>query len=265
MFNWIAGFVIVLIIAAFFWPQGKLPSEPNINSQALTQQSDTSSKTVTRGNSFSKVNDTERAQSFRDAEKFDQNIRFDQKNYTLPKSHNALKIYQDILTLSPNNASASKGIEDILDQLQLIGKNALNSNKLTAANNTLAKLNSIDKESSQARLLASDIEIWHETKKRSDILGQADLAFKSGNYISPATKNALYFYEKMLNTEPQNQRALNGIQKIINVYANKTKNAIAANQISEATTSLEILNEIDPSYPLIPSLRSKIQQAKNNP
>ena len=274
MFNWIAGFVVVLIIAAFFWPQGKLPSEPNINPQTLTKQPNTPSKTISRENSFSKDNDTERAQSFRDAEKFDQNIRtllkqaqdlFDQKNYTLPKSHNALKVYQDVLSLSPNNSSASKGIENILDQLLLIGKNALSSNKLDDANRTLVKLNSIDEESPQAKFLSSDIAIWHEDKKRSDILDQADQAFKSGNYISPATKNALYFYEKMLTTEPKNQRALNGIQKVINVYANKTKSAIAANQINDATTSLEILNEIDPSYPLIPSLRNKIQQAKNNP
>jgi len=221
MLNWIAGFVVVLIIAAFFWPQGKLPSEPNTTPERLAKQQNTSSQIINRSNSFSKVNDNERAQSFRDTEKFDQNIRallkqaqilFDQKNYTQPKSHNALKVYQDVL-----------------------------------------------------KFLSSDIAIWHEDKKRSDILGQADQAFKSGNYIAPATKNALYFYEKMLTTEPKNQRALNGIQKIINVYANKTKNAIAANQISDATTSLEILNEIDPSYPLIPSLRSKIQQAKDNP
>ena len=272
MFNWIAGFIVILIIVAFFWPQGKLTSEPN-TTQAFIQQNNERPVTVNRDNSFSKANDTQRAQSFRDAEIFDQNIKalleqandlFEQKNYTLPKSHNALKVYQDILTLSPNNASARKGIENILDQLLLIGKNALSSNKVAAADITLAKLNSIDKESAQAILLSSDIAIWHEKKKQSDILGQADQAFNSGNYIAPATKNALYFYEKMLSIEPKNQRALNGIEKIINVYANKTKDAISANQISDATTSLEILNEIDPSYPLIPSLRNKIQQAKNS-
>ena len=274
MFNWIAGFIIILILVAFFWPQDRLPSEPpSTIPNAFTQESNNSPKAINRNNSFTKANDTQRAQSFRDAEIFDQNIRtlleqandlFEQKNYTLPKSHNALKVYQDILTLSPNNASARKGIEGILDQLLLIGKNALSSDKVAAADITLDKLNSIDKESAQAILLSSDIAIWHENKKQSDILGQADQAFKAGDYIAPATKNALYFYEKMLSIEPKNQRALNGIEKIINVYANKTKDAISANQISDATTSLDILNEIDPSYPLIPSLRNTIQQAKNN-
>jgi len=154
MFNWIAGFIVILIIVAFFWPQGKLTSEPN-TTQAFIQQNNERPVTVNRDNSFSKANDTQRAQSFRDAEIFDKNIKalleqandlFEQKNYTLPKSHNALKVYQDILTLSPNNASARKGIENILDQLLLIGKNALSSNKIAAADITLAKLNSIDKE-----------------------------------------------------------------------------------------------------------------------
>lgn len=273
MFNWIACFVVTLIITAFFWPQDKHPSDLSINSLTLIKESNNRSTTIKRDNSFTKNDDIGRAQSFKDAELFDQNIRvlleqaqglFKIQNYTLPKSHNALKVYQDVLTLSPNNASARKGIEDILDQLLLIGKNALNANELTTANNTLTKLNSIDKESVQATFLSSDIAIWHENKKQSGILGQADQAFESENYISPATKNALYFYEKMLAIEPQNQRALNGIQKVINVYANKTKTAFAANQLKEATASLEILNEIDPSYPLIPSLRDKIQQAKNN-
>ena len=271
MFNWIAGIIVLLIFVAFFWPQAPIPHPNDRFAKPATDQVSNLSNENVRDNTFTKPGDTNRAQAFRDAEVFDQNIRqllqqaqdlFEQKKFTIPESHNALKIYYDVLTLSPNNSTAKQGIENILDELLLIGKNALNANQLATANHTLKKLQSIDNNSSQAFLLSSDIAIWHEDKKRSDKLSQANQAFAEGKYIAPATKNALYYYEQILADEPKNKQALNGIQKIIKLYANRTENALSNGQISEATTSLEILNEIDPKFPLIQSFRNRLAQAK---
>ncbi len=277
MFNWIASLLVLFVLAAFFWPHNKSSIQEEIDSIKVNgkRQSLTSTNTdqLKRTNSFSKKNDNERVKSFRDADEFDRNIRslinqaqklFDQQNYTLPQSLNALKVYRDVLTLSPNNSAAKEGIENISTKLLSIGKTELKANKLTSANRILQKLISIDQASPQTILLTSDIAIWHENKKSSQLLDRADRAFEAKNYISPATKNALYFYEEMLKTEPTNKRAGIGIQKIIAVYVSRTKNALSQGIISEANTNIEILNEINPNHPEIFSLRQAITQAENN-
>ena len=282
IFNWIVGLISILIIAAFFWPQKKITVpekfiEVNANPQSQSAKANSVSKSSTikinRDSSFTKADDDSRVESFREAERFDQEIRallnnaqalFDQKKYTLPEGRNAIAVYQEVLNLSPNNSAAKKGISNVSEQLLIIGKNALNRNKLTKANQTLQKLIKIDQESPETILLTSDISIWHETKKRLDLLSKADQAFESNDYIAPATKNALYFYEQVLTLEPNNLRAKNGIQNIINIYLSRVQDALAASRFSEASTNVEILNEIDPNYPLIPGLKNDIRDAQNN-
>ena len=182
--------------------------------------------------------------------------------YTLPKERNAILVYQEILALSPNNSDATQGIDLISDKLLDIGKRALGNNKLATANRTLQKLIDIDGESSQTILLTSEISIWHETKKQRDLIKQATDAFAQQNYIAPATKNALYYYEQALQLNRSDKAAIAGIEKSKRVYLQRAEAALAQGDYSDASTNVEILIEIDPQYAPIFDLQNSISQAK---
>ena len=268
MFNWVAGLIVLLIIAAFFWPDGSLSPNETINPFDAEPSKTTLDKPkIDRTSSFSKESDSIRVQAFRDADILDQKIEtllneaqtlVNKQFYTLPKERNAILVYQEILALSPNNSDATQGIDLISDKLLDIGKRALGNNKLATANRTLQKLIDIDGESSQTILLTSEISIWHETKKQLDLIKQATDAFALQNYIAPATKNALYYYEQALRLNKSDKTAIAGIEKIKRVYLQRAEAALAQGDYSDASTNVEILIEIDPQYAPIFDLQNSI-------
>jgi len=226
--------------------------------------------TQNQGNSFSRNDDRARLLQFKEIDAFDRNIEallieaqelVDSLSYTVPEERNAVLVYREILELSPNNIDAQQGIIDISDKLLEIGERALSNNKLSTANRTLQKLLNIDQESEQTIRLTSAISNWHEEKKVTDLIIAGNRAFEQKDYISPATKNALYYYERALALDINNQSAKRGIAKIIAIFRQRTEEAINAEQYNIASTNLEILTEVDPSDSKIPEFQNAILQA----
>lgn len=279
MFNWIAGFIAVLIVMAFFWPQGNSPSKEAVEqiNQSASQSNDEPLKN--RNSSFSRADDNSRAKKFKEIDALEQNISallneaqalVDELSYTLPEERNAMIVYREVLALSPYNSTATQGIDNISNKLLGIGQRALNNDKLSSANRALKKLINIDQESEQTIYLTSAISNWHNEKKIADFIAQVrgliqdgDNAFNQQNIISPATKNALYYYEQALLLDASNQLAKDGIDKVISLYRQRTEDAINQQQYSDAVTNLEILTQIDSTHPSIPAFKNTLLQAQN--
>lgn len=277
MFNWVSGPWLVCIVAAliamaFFWPHNKNTQDSNVNKLNNTQAEIVALSYEGRDNSFSRDDDRARLLQFKELDAFDRNIETlleEAKNlvsslsYTLPEERNAIMVYQEILALSPNNTDAQNGIEDITNKLLGIGERALNSNKLSSANRTLQKLVNINQKSEQTIQLTSAISRWHEKKKISDLVIAGNQAFEQGNYIAPATKNALYYYEQTLSQDRNNLQAKQGIQEIINIYHQRTQSAIDDKQASQASTNLEILRAVSPQDDQILEYQNEILKISN--
>ena len=272
MFNWVVGIIAVLIALAFFWPQAK--NTPQVEFDKLDQTTN-QSQTIenARSNTFSRMTDSARRQQFKELDKFDRKIAHlleeaqtlvDNLSYTLPEERNAIIVYNEVLDLSPNNYSAQQGIENISEKLLATGYRALANNTLVKANETLQKLVKINQESEQTIKLTSAISAWHDKKKILDLVDAGNVAFEKQDYIAPATKNALYFYEKAIEQDPSNKQAKIGIREIIKVYQQRIRNAIDAQQYSQASTNLEILIEIDVNDPKISDFQSEILNSLNS-
>jgi len=276
MFNWVTvpwvtGSIAILIALAFFWPQNR--NAPQNAFKQLNKENHqvnlNPAITTERTNTFSRADDTARLETFKEIEKFDKKIRtlldeaqslVDKKFYTLPEDRNAILVYQEVLELSPNNSTAQQGIENISARLLAIGQRALENNTLSTANLTLQKLINIDQESEQTIELTWAISNWHEKKKIINLVIAGNAAYEKYDYIAPATKNALYFYEKALEQDPSNQQAKAGIAKIVDIYRKRTRGAIDARLYNQASTNLEILIELDGNDPLIPGFQAVLKE-----
>ena len=76
-------------------------------------------------------------------------------------------------------------------------------------------------------------------------------------------RQALYYYEQVLKQDANNQQAKRGIQKIADLYRQRTQSAVDAEQYSQASTNLEILSAVDPSDPQIPEFQNAILRLLN--
>jgi len=284
MFNWVSGYWVIgilsaLIALAFFWPQNdtllnevdrlNTPNQYRNETQAIEKKEYNGKKNTpsNRSNSFSREDDNARLKAFQEMDAQDRKVAAllheaqklsDNQFYTLPKERNAILVYREVLALVPNSSAAQQGIDTVSEKIRGIAERALKANKLSTANRSLQKLIDIDQESEHTINLTNAISRWHEKKKITDLVYAGDEAFHRQDYIAPATKNALYYYEQTLREAPNNTDAKAGINKIINIYRQRVQSSIDAQQYNQASTNLEILIEIDANDLIVPLFRQSI-------
>jgi tetratricopeptide (TPR) repeat protein len=275
--NWIAIGIVLLILGVFFWPEDSnvttkeaTGSEQVVESALYYTESrvdDTQPSTTAQ--SFLRETDIDRASEFREQEALEKQIQtllteahsnVANGRYTLPEDNNAIDAYQQILKLDPNNITAKQGIESINDRFLSNGQQALEENKERVAVVALQKLNAIDSRSDARKELAAALKNWRQSRKISDLLASASKASEEQRIILPARNNALYFYQQILELDPQNEAGLAGTQAIADSYIEKANSAILNGQFEAATGYLATVSVINPKHDAIPMIEGIISK-----
>jgi hypothetical protein len=281
--NWIALFVVGMIIAAFFWPNSKDPTReidtPEQFTQAqfgetdLTQSEQADLLNSVNDNSeleFSRSSDLDRANSFRDQEIEDLQIRSlldDAKShiasaqYVQPVEGNAVKSYKEILLIDPRNIAANQGLQFIEGRFLDIGNIELNKNNLKKAELTLKQLASINTDSDEHQALSDAIKNWKIERQIDSFNELGSKAFARQNYILPAKKNALYYFKQSLELDEKNETAKAGIERVANDFVEQANLAIIANEYQAAAAHLATISIIDPEHKSIKALDTALNRA----
>lgn len=282
--NWVAFVIVMLILAAFFWPQENNPTQEVLGSGLTTapqlgetdlseeEQNDfLESETGNSSLSFSRDNDISRAGDYRQQEAQDLKIRSlldkaktEIKNgqYTQPAGENAHESYRAVLAISQRNVEAKQGIDFIIGRFLTSGYSALKQNNKVLAENALNKLAVINKDSDEYTELESAVAIWKAERRVLIILDNAQATFDKGALILPAKGNALYFYQQVLLLDEDNQIALTGVQKIADSYIQLANDAVLDGQFEAASAHLTTVSIIDASHSSIPLIEAMIARAK---
>ena len=131
---------------------------------------------------------------------------------TTPKNNNAHYYYQRILELHPQHKKALKGINGIADAYADLAERKLDQYDYKAARKYLQRGLTILPENT--RLLG-----LQEKANIGKILAQADTALKEYRLTKPKNNNAYDYYQRVLELQPQHDKALEGITGIANAYA----------------------------------------------
>lgn len=277
--NWVAGFLVLLILVAFFWPKSSEPiREVNSGSKVVPDQSiyqearlDDVAQPEVQEQPFGREDDLQRAKQFRQADELDGQIRtllaaaeryVEKGAYTEPKSNNATAAYQNILRLNPNNVAAKQGLDYISSRFLEAGLAAIQNDDVSQAQASLAKLETVDNGSDQYRELSASIENWKIQNRIDRFLSDAEAAIESGKLILPARESALYFYQQALILDDGNSAATQGINNIANSYVDRANEAILQGQYEAATGYLATVSVIDPKHQAIPLLDAMITKAE---
>lgn len=278
--NWVAAAIVLLIIGAFFWPQGGESIREIAEKKA--QQSSQSIYTESRIEeidapvaqpdlTFSRESDIDRASQFREADDLEIKSRalLDSAEqfvangaYTQPLNDNATAIYKKVLELEPSNVAARQGLDNINDLLLADGLSNLEKDQKTNAEEALANLLIVNANSDAYQELNGAIESWQSNKAIEKLLAQARKAQKAKRLILPARENALYYYKQVLKTDSGNKKALTGIKKIADGYIDRTNEAMLKGQFEAAKGYLATVSVIDPKHASIPLMEALIDKAE---
>jgi hypothetical protein len=282
--NWLAGIIVILILAAFFWPQEKNSTQevvgpgvtlaPQLGETDLSEaeQSDfLENEAGESALSFSRDDDIGRASNFRQQDAQDIEIRMllDQAEaqvnsgrYTQPKANNAINNYQKVLSINPRNVEARQGLDLIADRFLTSGLSALEQNNKSLAVDALSTLTIIRADSDQYLELEAAIEFWNNQRTIELLLANAKSAFGKRALVLPAKENALYFYQQVLLLDGANQAALLGVQRVGDSYIQQANDAVLNGQYEAASAHLATVSIIDPDHASIALVEAMIARAK---
>lgn len=277
--NTIAFALVMLIAIAFFWPQkNNSIKEVSERAQAIKSANfynqsrlDTPAQSTAK-QGFSRGSDISRAEQYRTQDALERQIRgllseaeryVANSAYTQPAGENAFEMYQAVQNLDARNVAARRGIEYLRGRFLESGYIAINKDNLSLANSNLSKLARIDNTSTEHQELSRAIDQYKLALRTSELLRKAESAFESNTLLLPARANALYFYQQVLQINPDNEAAQKGIQNIADLYINRASEQIALGNYDEAVAHVATVSVIDPQHPQIERTQNTIKTAQN--
>ena len=98
----------------------------------------------------------------------------------------------------------------------------------------------------------------------ADMLYAAKTAYDDNRLMLPAGNNAYEMYQEVLQVDPGNAIALEGIQEIALRYITLAESAINQGQYTDADSLLARATRLAPDRAELPIVRERLQQAKQN-
>ncbi len=180
---------------------------------------------------------------------------------TKPDKDNALYYYRQVLQLAPKNSRARAGLKTIAIRYATLADRELGSGNLEKAKGFVGL--GLKADSRNPRLLRLKRNV--ETQIRIvQLLAQADNALADKRLRTPPNDNAFYYFEKVLELEPDNRQAEKGFRAIANQYARLAEAHISNYEYDHAQRYITLGLEVQPNDDRLLALRDEAH-IKNAP
>ena len=161
--------------------------------------------------------------------------QFDRGDLGQPKGANAIQSYRAALKLAPGNVDAVNGLKLVADRYLQLATEQRRDGALRAAGATAAQaLQHFDDE---PKLLALGREIDQQIARVDELLLLAGDQLAGGQLGGAGDKGALASYREALRIEPENAKALKGLDTVANEYLRRIDER--KNDLSAAFASAE--------------------------
>ena len=175
---------------------------------------------------------------------------------TAPVKNNAYYYYQRILELHPEHEKALEGINRIAD---------------TYANLAESKLDQFDYEAAKKHIhigltIQPKNHRLQELQKNANIeriLLQAAVALKEFRLTTPKDDNAYYYYKQILELHPKHEKALEGITRIADAYADLAESKLDQFDYENAKKYLHRGLTVQPENARLQELQKNTNAFKN--
>ncbi len=206
-----------------------------------------------------------------------------------PQSGNAYQEFSEVLLLDPDNLQATQGIKNLIGETINGIESLIDAGDLVAAREKLSllatinqasevvidvqqKLDQIEKRRLEQVAAAAKAHAIAEATRQQQIrdrhrrieqlLTRASNAFENNQFVEPQGDNALTLYRAVLNLDPNNQRARNGIGSISEHFLRQARRELAAGEYGIAEQNLRIAAAIEPQNQTVLQLQQQLQQRR---
>lgn len=214
---------------------------------------------------------------------------FNENRLTTPSDDNAHFYYSKVLELQPNNEVAKNGLNEITDRYIKMARQSLLNKSVDKARTSINKVRAIapnderiadleqqyqvikkqvDEEQKRA---AAEAERRKKQQEREQMLADplvqlkiqsklngAREAYRDNRLVLPEADNALAKYREVLEIDPDNQQALDGIELVKTKLVSLVKESIQQGTKSRADEWLVQLSAHFSEHPDIPLLKQQI-------
>jgi protein TonB len=97
---------------------------------------------------------------------------------------------------------------------------------------------------------------------KEQLIKEAGTAFREGRYVAPAGNNALEYYLRVLEKDPNNQTAKDALREMFPFATPVVEQNINVGNVDEALREIDMLAKADPSNYTLTILRSKLDAKK---
>jgi protein TonB len=97
---------------------------------------------------------------------------------------------------------------------------------------------------------------------KEQLLKEASAAFREQRYVAPPGNNALEFYLRVLEKEPNNPSARDALREGFSLFTGPAEQDINAGNLDEANRVIDLLTKVDPNNFTLNILRSKLDAKK---
>ncbi|MBT8445881.1 MAG: hypothetical protein KJO38_01955, partial [Gammaproteobacteria bacterium] len=179
---------------------------------------------------------------------------------------NALARFRTVLVLDADNAQARAGINAVVEGLAAEGERLLEAGDLVEANRIVANLRGIDAGHPTTEAFAAEYETVaaeadaakQDTARVDELLRAGDAALRANRLTSPAGNNALEKYRAVLKITPDNNRALAGVDAVVDKYAWLAEQAAVDGDTEQAERFLGKARGIAPGSARVRALEERL-------
>lgn len=181
-----------------------------------------------------------------------------------PPGDNALYYYQEALKASPGDSEAQQGLEQVIEYLLNESESSIYHSDFELARENAAKVLSIDPANEHAK----DVNIRAERLQRVEsLLNRAVALYAQGKLTQPANGNAAALYNQVLELDPDNDAARQGMESVVQRVVANAESAMVAGNIEKAQAYLAQAKKLDPNAPGIDTLEQterNLRELKEN-
>jgi len=175
---------------------------------------------------------------------------------TTPKNNNAYNYYQRVLELHPQHKKALEGITRVADAYADRAESKLDQFDYEAAKKYLHRGLTIQPENTRLLGLQKKANIGR-------IIAQAATALKEYRLTTPKNNNAHYYYQRVLDLHPKHKKALEGITRVANAYADLAESKLDQFDYEAAKKYLHRGLTIQPENTRLLGLQKKANIGRN--
>lgn len=171
---------------------------------------------------------------------------------TTPEGDNAYYYYRQVLDIDPGNGAATEGMEALGDRYADLAEQARARFDYAKANNYIDT--GLEIQPDNRRLKALKAEAIHSWRVR-EYLAKAKTALEDYRLTTPQNDNAYYYYQQVLDIDPRNRAASEGIAAVADRYAELAEGALNRFDYSEAKTMIRLGLGIQPDNQRLQDLK----------